>query len=108
MCNILSRKNSEINQILSLNLWTVLISSSKRSGVLKGSSESFPSSFQARRGGYCSQASSFGAEEVASIMAPSLVLLVMLEIGGACGKDTFLGFLGADIPEILVKEGTGL
>jgi hypothetical protein len=40
-------------------------------------------------------------------MFPSLVLLVMLKIGGACGKDTFLNFLGADISEILVKEGTG-
>ena len=35
------------------------------------------------------------------IMAPSLVLLVILEIRMTCGNDTFLCFLGASIAEML-------
>ena len=39
--------------------------------------------------------------EAVPIIAPSLVLLVMLEIGRASGKVMPLGFLGESSPEIV-------
>jgi hypothetical protein len=53
------------------------------------------------QGGYCSLEESFGVAKAVPIIAPNLVLLVMLEIGGASGNVTLLGFLGMSNPEIV-------
>ena len=83
---------------------TMLIISSGESGSLKGLLESFFKMFQACQGGYRSLADSFGAAEAVLMIAPSLVLLVILEIGGASGKVTPLGFLGDNSPETVGRR----
>ena len=75
------------------------------SGVLKGLSESVTGTLQGCWGGFCSRVLSLGAVDVALTIASSLVLLVILDIGVACRKDTPLGFLEAGISEMLGKQG---
>jgi hypothetical protein len=84
-----------------LGLWIVLITSLEDFDSLKRSSGSALEISQLCRGGYHSLEESFRVAEAVLIIAPNLVLLVMLEIGGASGNVTFLGFLGMSSPEIV-------
>jgi len=55
--------------------------------------------------GYQSLEESFGAAEAVPMIAPNLILLVLLELGGVLGKVMPFGLLGKSNPEMVSSSG---